>query len=307
MIEAPLIVDIKRDSREDGPGIRSVVFFKGCPLRCVFCHNPEGQEPGVEIAFTLASCIHCEGCFEACPEGAIDLSNDGRIIRDKCRRCGRCALACPSSALRQIGRRYTVETLTKLLLLDEPFYITSGGGVTLSGGECTLYPDYLEALLKELKKNKINVAIETSGHFNYDTFSRKILPYLDLIYYDIKLASPTLHKKHLGVTNELIVENLRRLLSESSIEVHPRVPLIPGITVTKRNLQAIVDLLSDAGARDVTLLPYNPLGIGMAEKIGREAPPLPKSFMKPTKEKRIRTLFKGMVEKKGNQNSAGAH
>lgn len=292
----PLIVDIKRGSHEDGPGIRSVVFFKGCPLRCVFCHNPETQDTEVEIAFRARDCLLCGRCAEVCKSGAIDLGFHGRILRERCTRCGECVSVCSGGALRLIGRRYTVETLTEILLRDESFYRHSGGGVTLSGGECTLSPDYLELLLKGLKKRDIHVVLETSGHFNYDIFKKRILPYLDLVYYDIKLADPDLHKKFLGISNETILANLVLLIKENSVEVHPRVPLIPGVTVTRENISAIVSLLCSTGAEDISLLPYNPLGLDMYASLGRPKPPLPEGFMKPDEEKLIMEMFKEILK-----------
>jgi pyruvate formate lyase activating enzyme len=174
MNNLPLIVDIKRHSLEDGPGIRSVVFFKGCPLRCIFCQNPEAQAPEVEIAFSARECIHCGKCADACPQGAIDLENPGHTHREMCIRCGSCVNACPGKGLRLIGAYYPVEVLTELLLRDLPFYRHSGGGVTLSGGEPTLYPDYLEPLLKRLKARGIHLTLETSGYFDYEPFKQKI-------------------------------------------------------------------------------------------------------------------------------------
>lgn len=291
MDNLPLIVDIKRHSLEDGPGIRSVVFFKGCPLRCIFCHNPETQDPDVEIAFSDRECIQCGECLNACPEGAIDLKLPGRIHRDRCNRCGKCASACPGKGLRLIGSYYTVEALVELLLRDLAFYRHSGGGVTLSGGECTLYPVYLESLLKRLKARGVHLVLETSGYFDYHTFSEKILPYIDLIYYDIKIADPDVHKRYIGKPNQRIFNNLHHLLQEKGVEVHPRVPLIPGITATRENLSNIIDLLCEAGAEDVSLLPYNPMGIETAVSIGRPRPPLPAGFMKPDEEREVYDMF----------------
>lgn len=296
----PLVVDIKRHNLEDGPGIRSVVFFKGCPLRCVFCHSPETQVPEAEIAFSARECIQCGQCVEVCPERAIDLELPGRIHRDRCNRCGKCANACPGKGLRLIGSCYSIEELTQVLLRDLPFYRHSGGGVTISGGECTLYPDYLESLLKRLKTNGIHIALETSGYFDYRSFRTKILPYTDFIYYDIKIADPAVHRKYLGKTNWIIIENLYSLLTEQDVEVHPRIPLIPGITATRENLSAIVDLVCDAGAENVSLVPYNPMGFEMAEVLGRPKPHLPEGFMKPDEEKALLDMFKTILQKKRN-------
>jgi pyruvate formate lyase activating enzyme len=301
MDNLPLIVDIKRNSLEDGPGIRSVVFFKGCPLRCIFCQNPEAQNPQVEIAFFARECIHCGKCADACPQGAIDLEHPGHTHREMCIRCGSCVNACPGKGLRLIGAYYPVEVLTELLLRDLPFYRHSGGGVTLSGGEPTLYPDYLELLLKRLKARGVHLTLETSGYFDYEPFKQKILPYLELIYYDIKIADPELHKGYIGKTNYRILDNLYRLLREKRVEIHPRVPLIPGITASRENLSAIVDLLCEAGAGDVSLLPYNPMGIEMAVNLGRPKPPLPEGFVKPEEERKVYDMFKTLIEERGER------
>jgi pyruvate formate lyase activating enzyme len=294
LTQYPLIVSIKRNSHEDGPGIRSVVFFKGCPLRCLFCHSPETQNPKAEIAFQPNQCIQCGDCAKACPEQAVDLNLAGRIHRDRCTLCGKCAEVCPGKGLRLIGRFYEIEELTEILLRDYPFYRHSGGGVTLSGGECTLYPNYLYALLNALKAQKIHLALETSGYFDFTTFRKKILPYLDLIYYDIKILDHKTHKQYTGRSNQRILDNFRQLL-KVGVEVHARVPLVPGITATEENLSEIVDFLSKAGAEDITLLPYNPLGFDMAEQLGRPKPDLPERFMTPHEEKAIDTLVRTLL------------
>jgi pyruvate formate lyase activating enzyme len=301
----PLIVDVARGRLEDGPGIRSVVFFKGCPLNCIFCQNPETHKPGVEVAFSPRRCILCGSCADACPESAIDLNVYGRIWRKRCIQCGKCASACPGGALKLIGRYYPVEKLAELLIRDNAFYRHSGGGVTLSGGECTMYPDYVEALLLLLKAEGIDIALETAGHFEYSVFERKILPHVDLIYYDIKIANSEAHIRYIGKSNERILRNLRRLLQESGVEVHPRVPLVPGITATKENLADIVDILCEAAAGDVTLLPYNPMGIEMSVGLGNSKPPLPERFMTPAEEEEILLMFENLLAEKGRPGLAG--
>jgi pyruvate formate lyase activating enzyme len=294
----PLVVDIKRDSLEDGPGIRSVVFFKGCPLRCTFCHGPETQDPKIDIAFSVRECPRCGRCAESCPQGAINLSHAKRINRDRCTRCGQCVSVCPGKALTTIGQYYPVDSLVEILMRDLPFYRHSGGGVTLSGGECTLYPNYLESLLENLKVRQVHIVLETCGYFNFEVFRRKILPYIDLIYYDVKIADAGMHRAYTGKANGKILGNLRRLLLEKPALVHPRIPLIPGITATEENLSAIVSLLVEAGAESVSLLPYNPMGIEMALKLGGAKPHLPERFMSPDEEKGIHDMFQMVLEDK---------
>ncbi len=294
----PLVVNVRRYSLEDGPGIRSVVFFKGCPLRCTFCQNPEAQSPDVEIAYSPLKCIGCGHCAEACPCGAVTVDAPGCILRDQCRRCGACTEACPTGALRRIGTPYPPEALAEMLLRDFSYYKHSGGGVTLSGGEATLYTNYVERLLQLLKSEGVHLLLETCGHFRYETFRHQLLPYLDTVYFDIKFADAQLHRRHTGKPNERILDNLRRLLAEPSVDVLPRVPLIPGITATQENLSGIVDLLCDAGASCVHLLPYNPMGLDMFEALGRSRPSVSDSFMKPEDLEHLHKEFRQILEQR---------
>jgi len=291
----PLIVAVKRGSLADGPGIRTVVFFKGCPLRCVFCHNPETQQPEPEILFAEEHCLRCGACVRSCPRGAIDLGSPFRIDRGRCDGCGLCVTACPGPALRLVGRYWTAEELAELLSRDAPFYRHSGGGVTLSGGECTLFPDYLEALLRLLKGRGIHVALQTSGYFDYEAFAAKILPWLDLVFFDVKFIDRHLSLRYLGRPNDRILNNLRRLLAQGSIEVRPRIPLIPGLTDSRENLTAIVDYLRRCGAADVSLLPYNPLGLEIYTRLGRATPDLPPAFPTPEAERRLVNAFREIL------------
>jgi pyruvate formate lyase activating enzyme len=189
-----------------------------------------------------------------------------------------------------------VEDLLEVLSLDLPFYRHSRGGVTLSGGECTLYPDFLEPLLRGLKSRGIHVALQTCGLFDFTVFRQRILPYVDLVYYDLKMADAERHREYTGRTNEQIIANLRLLLEEKPAIVRPRIPLIPGITATRDNLSALIGILRKAGARDVSLVAYNPMGVSMYEGLGRPKPNLPETFMTPEEETQIRTLFQEILK-----------
>ncbi len=298
-LRRPLIVDVKRGSREDGPGMRSVVFFKGCPLRCVFCHNPEAQQTAPEILYCSERCIHCESCVQACPQAAIDLRSPSRVDRNCCNLCGRCDDVCPAGALRIVGKYWPVDRLVELLLRDMAFYRHSGGGVTLSGGECTLFPDYVETLLQRLRENGVHVALETCGYFRFEEFARKILPYLDLILFDLKLMDPGESLHYLGQPNSTILANFRTLLAQGRVAVWPRVPLIPGVTDTAANLARIVSFLSEVGASQVSVLPYNPLGLATYAALGRPAPQLPASFTKPEQEREVVNLLRNLIARHG--------
>ena len=291
----PLIVDIKRDSREDGPGIRTVAFFKGCPLRCAFCHNPEAQETGPEIAFAEERCIRCGECVKACPRAAIAREHCDRIDRTRCDGCGQCVAVCRAGALRMIGTYWPAEELADALMRDATFYRHSGGGATLSGGECTMFPGFVQDVLRRLKAHNIHAAIETSGYFEWKVFSRKILPHLDLVLFDLKLADRAESIRYLGQSNQTILHNLRRLLAQETVEVRLRIPLIPGITDRYGNLAAIVALLRAAGAHDASLLPYNPLGLAMYRRLGKHVPDLPSRFTAPEREHELLQMFRGII------------
>ncbi len=275
----PLIVDVKRHALHDGPGIRSAVFFKGCPLNCIWCHNPEAISPEPEIAFYPDDCIGCDRCAEVCPNEAIQRDNPHRIDRSLCQRCGKCAAVCPGTALRIVGKYYELDQLVELLLRDKIYYETSGGGVTLSGGEPTLYIDYASRLARKIKEHGISITIETSGYFNYETFKSRMLPFLSLILYDVKLMDSEEHRVYTGRGNQLILENFRRLAEDSPIPIIPRTPLIPGITDRTENLRAIAEFIQECGLTQYSLLPYNPLGYPKRENIGKEPVDLTQEWM----------------------------
>jgi len=271
MKNTPLILDIKGNSLDDGPGIRTVVFFKGCPLSCVWCHNPESKKPGQEISFDQNECVGCDTCLQSCPENALDRQNPFFIDRSLCTLCGVCVANCPSGALTLVGRTMHTEDIVAVAAKDKPFFNNSGGGVTLSGGEPTLHMDFLSGLLKKLKDEGIHTLLETCGLFNFEAFEKKVLPYIDTIYYDIKIIDPDHHKQFCGVKNDQILNNFIRLnamAAESGFDLLARTPLIPNITATEKNLTEIADFLETRGIRQARLLAYNPLWHEKNAKIG---------------------------------------
>jgi pyruvate formate lyase activating enzyme len=296
----PLVVDIKRYSLEDGPGIRSVVFFKGCPLRCCFCDNPEAQDPDVQIVFSRQRCIQAATCPESCPMRTIDLAQPGLITRDQVARCGPYVDPCPTGALRRVGTYYEPEELAEILLRDRPYYERSHGGVTLSGGEPTMFPDYVEKLLRLMKAEDIHVALETGGYFDYEQVRARILPYVDVVYFGLKIADPEAHLRYIGQSNELIIANLRRLMRKPGIELEVWIPLVPGITDGWENLEGLLAILREVGVKSVRLLPYNPLGVYMAESLGRPLPQVPRSFMTRQEVERARNALSELIERIGH-------
>ena len=268
MIEKTLLVDLKRNALDDGPGIRTLVFFKGCPLSCVWCQNPEAKSPLKEITFTRSSCSECGTCLKACNQGAIVFSNKYRIDRSLCNLCGKCIEVCPNYALEFVGQEYSTKDLLEIILKDKIFYKNSGGGVTFSGGEPLYHINYINELVKELKKEDIHICLETSGYYNRDKFYKFILPYIDLIYFDLKIYNPKLHAKYCKVTNEMILENFEDIIKNKSLEILPRIPLIPKITDTDENLNDLANYLKSLNVNKIGLLPYNPLWLAKPEKLG---------------------------------------
>ncbi len=269
--ESVLVLEVKGNSLDDGPGIRSVVFFKGCPLSCVWCHNPESKQSVPEIAFDANACVGCGACRQVCPEGALSADNPFYVNRERCTLCFLCVDACPSGALERVGNFRTVDQVLEIILPDKPFFDTSGGGVTLSGGEPTLYMDFSSKLLAELQQRGIHTLVETCGQFKRDPFMGKIYPYCDAIYFDIKLIDSDRHKKYCGLPNETILDNFTQLAKAAEANgktLLPRIPLIPGITDSDNNLRGIANFLKQQGVKTAQLLRYNPLWHEKSDKIG---------------------------------------
>ncbi|MBC8248717.1 MAG: glycyl-radical enzyme activating protein [Anaerolineales bacterium] len=255
-----LIFDIKKFSIHDGPGIRTTVFFKGCPLSCWWCHNPEGQSLGREIMFRERRCIRCGACQAVCTQGAISM--DGDVVstdREKCTLCGACVEACYAEARELVGREVTVAEVMAEIEQDVAFYDESGGGVTFSGGEPLLQRNFLLALLRACREKEIHTAVDTCGFATWETLD-SLREHVDLFLYDLKSMDDARHLKSTGVSNELILGNLHRL-STLGHDIILRVPVIPGINDDDENIRqtgAFAATLSYLNRLDV--LPYHRAG-----------------------------------------------
>lgn len=266
---AATIFDIKRFAIHDGDGIRTTVFFKGCPLHCIWCHNPESISFLPELQWVAGKCIGCGECGALCPHGAHVMTETGHgYHRMVCERCFRCVETCPAEALIQCGRVMSVKEVLDLVMEDEAFYRRSNGGVTLSGGECLCQADFCTALLQELKARYIHTAVDTSGYVPRAELD-KVIPFTDIFLYDVKHIDSTLHKKYTGVPNEEILENLK-YLHEKHKPVEIRIPLIPTVNDAPDVLHAIGAFLRGMdNIKAVRILPYNNLAGSKYEMIGR--------------------------------------
>ncbi len=249
-----MVFDIKRFAVHDGPGIRTTVFLKGCPLRCIWCHNPESMLHKPEIAFHPDKCIHCGRCLEVCP-----LDEGRKLDREFCTGCGACTEVCPSGARVLCGRELSVDEVMAEVVSDKPFYDNSGGGVTISGGEPLAQPAFACEILRSCRNESIHTVLDTTGCAEWDVLA-EVASQADLVLYDLKCADPRQHYDLAGVSNEMILENARRL-AETGKPMIVRIPVIPGYTDSDENIGNIGKFVSSLGdsVRYAELLSYNRL------------------------------------------------
>ena len=267
-----LITNVQKFSIHDGDGIRTSVFFKGCPLKCEWCHNPETQRFEKEMQCDKEKCVGCGTCAKVCPNGAISMENGKpEMKKDACTFCGKCVNFCPIGIREIIGREYSVKELIKELMTDQMFYEESGGGVTLSGGEVMAMDiDYILAIAKELKRQDVTLTIDTCGYVPYEKF-QAILPYVHTFLYDVKVMDPKLHKKYIGVDNQLILDNLIRLAADGA-RIYIRIPTIKEVNGNEKNMKETIAFLKehDIHPAQINLLPYHDTGSGKYSKLDME-------------------------------------
>ncbi len=263
-----VIFNIQRYSIHDGPGIRTTVFLKGCPLKCFWCQNPESQNHKPEILFKKDACTGCGRCVEVCPNKANTIVEKLSVIsRERCIACGKCAEVCPNEARSIVGKIATVDSIVHEILKDKKFYANSGGGVTLSGGEPTAQPDFAVAILKQCKENGLHTAIETCGYTQWSVM-QIIAEYTDFFLYDIKCVDSAKHKKGTGQNNELILDNVKKIARLRPIKI--RVPLIPTFNADVDTIREIAKFVKDdLGQIEIDLLTYNKFGESKYERLDR--------------------------------------
>lgn len=270
--ERAVIFDIQRFSLHDGPGIRTTVFLKGCPLRCAWCQNPESHSRNPEMAFYAERCRGCFSCRKACPREAIVDGPERRVDYLRCNACGACAEACPADALRLIGSEKDPGSLAAEVLKDRDFFADSGGGVTLSGGEPMVYPAFALRLLRQVREDGVRTAIETCGIFGMADM-KKLLPYLDLVYFDLKHMDAKKHREYTGAGNRAILSNFTGL-SKAFRHLQARMPVVPGFNDDEKNIRATARFLAGAGRRSIHCLPFHNLGESKLPRLHTDQRPL---------------------------------
>jgi len=295
------IFNIQRYSIHDGPGIRTVLFMKGCPLRCIWCSNPEGQNIYDDILLYSEKCIRCKNCVNICPENAIIITENGPLLdRKKCTSCMKCTKICPSGALLASGETINIKNAIKKLSLDQVFYEETKGGITISGGEPLFQSKFCILLADTLKKNGFNIVIETCGYGDWYHLE-KLARLSNLILYDIKLINAELHKKYTGVNNSIILDNLKRLI-KNNFNVKIRVPIVPKINFSRKNIMEIAEFITNLKYEEpLFLLPYHQFGVDKYQHLGKDykikliKPPSFKKITKIAKEVSIKYNIKVII------------
>lgn len=289
-----LIFDIQRYSVHDGPGIRTIIFLKGCPLRCHWCSNPEGQKNLPELAFRRVLCINCRLCVDICPRRAIRPKDSSiEIDRSKCDLCGECVKVCTSEALSIIGKWFTVEQMLTEIERDLIFYDESRGGITLSGGEPLAQADFLEALTLACKSRGISIVIETSGYASWAS-TQRVVRHADLILYDLKHVDPSIHHRFTGVSNKAILENLARI-ADLGVPLIARYPVVPGFNDDPANAYRLFQLVSSMPkVKRIELTPYHRFGESKYSMIGRRY--TLKKVRPPTRQSLDRIMYLGTAQ-----------
>lgn len=266
-VKRGIIFNIQRFSLHDGPGIRTTVFFKGCPLNCNWCQNPEGIKSSIDLFYHSNKCLNCGLCLLNCPREAIRPGNNCvELNRNSCDICLKCTELCPAGAFQAVGKRVTIDELLKELLKDRLVYEESGGGVTISGGEPLLQPEFLLALLVTLKNNAIHTVVETSGYAPWPQLET-IAGWTDLFLYDLKLVDEEKSIIYTGVSNRLVISNLKKLLLKDS-KVMIRMPFIPGVNTSHENLHKVAELLGECAVKELELIPYHNFGYAKYLNLG---------------------------------------
>jgi len=263
-----LVTNIQRCSLHDGGGIRTTVFLKGCTLKCFWCHNPENIDPKPQIQYFKNKCIGCGKCERTCSSGAHIITGDIHLFhRELCISCGKCIEICPTGALVSCGVQMTIEEIMAEVEKDRPFYESSGGGVTLSGGEPLFQTDFTTELLKELKKAAFHIALDTCGNLPWKNL-QDVIHYVDLFLYDIKVWNSLKHEKATGATNNIILDNLLKL-SNCGKKIWIRIPVIPRVNNNRKDMEAIASFLQGLkGIEMIELLPFHKLAAGKYESLG---------------------------------------
>ena len=283
------IFNIQRYSLDDGPGMRTTVFLKGCPLKCLWCSNPESQDPAPMVSYRYTSCKKCGACMKSCPQKAIMMDEDGvHIDRAACDRCGTCVEVCMYEAMRWSGERVSVEKVMKTVLRDKLYYQTSGGGVTCSGGEILMQPDFVAEIFQRCHAEGIHTNADTCGYGTEEAV-RKVMAHADLCYFDLKQLDPARHQAYTGVRNEVILKNLAIVL-EMGVKTVIRVPLIPEHNADEESLRALAAYVQSLGpgVEQVCFLPYHSYGSNKYRMLDRVYPL--ESLRKLTQEEEDRAI-----------------